>query len=1150
MTCDELAARVLGPQIDIADFTTHSFIGLGGDSIHAMRLSALAQEDLGVHISVTSLLSDAPLASVLAAAATGANPAIRIVDPVPGGGPEAGVDESPTRAQRGMWVNERVTGGSQYNLVFVCFVEQGQLDQPTLAQAVAATVAWNEGLRTVLRQQNGTVKREVLAKATPQVTMVGVTGPAGGFDEQARRVAADYGRQPFDVSTAPALRFVLVSHEAGRQALVLVTHHTMLDGWAMGLLLRQIFKRYDELHRGVPDPVPGSGVPMRALLRHEEALRASGEWDRLARLWSSYLDGVPSVLELPSDRQRPPVHDPSGARSPVNLGPAVSALVADRARALGITSFAFLLGAFGLTLSRLTGARSLLVGVPVIGRGTSEMMDLVAYAGNLVPVRIDVDDDLTAADFLRSVHRSLVRSLGAGELPFEELVTRLGIERPVASHPLVQVCFGMHDQLVPEHITTDSVRVRVEEGHGGGSQFELSVLIGRKEPSLSGYAEYSTAVWSAAEVAGFLAGFGTAVEQLAAGTGPRATGAALEDVRCLPVGQRAVLDRLNVTSRDFPPSSLDELFRVAVRRWPTAVAVRDAADELTFAQLAGAAADQARRLRAAGVTAGDRVLVGVERSVAEVVAVLGAVWAGAAYVGIDPSLPPAHLAAIVAKSAPAAAVVGPGNVERLEAHRVPVVDSWAPGWSADAGHALAAGDPGWLAYVAFTSGSTGEPKGVAVPHRAVIRLVHEAPYVRLGPGERVLRLAPLSFDASTLELWGALLTGATLEVSPPGLLSPSELGAFLTERGVTVAWLTAGLFRLVEEFVPGSLGGLRQLLTGGDVVPHEHVARALRRHPGLVITNGYGPTENTTFTTVYSVTRPEDVDGPLPIGTPVPGTRVYVLDQRARLVPPGAVGELYVGGEGLADGYLGDESETVRRFGHFSPDVPERLYRTGDMVRIDTGGRLRFLGRTDDQVKISGYRIELGPISDALTALEGVRDAVVTVTDGDSVDKRLVAAIIPAGGADVEPADLRDLLSETLPSYMVPALWAVVERVPVTANGKVDRRALTALAAPASRSARGSRPARDHALELVLPLFAEVIESTGLREADPAGQLAAETDLFVAGGNSLAAVKLMGLVKDRLGVTLRLRDFLLSPTPSGLSRLVERARSGVKAGIS
>ena len=436
---------------------------------------------------------------------------------------------------------------------------------------------------------------------------------------------------------------------------------------------------------------------------------------------------------------------------------------------------------------------------------------------------------------------------------------------------------------------------------------------------------------------------------------------------------------------------------------------------------------------------------------------LGTVSAGAAYVGVDLSQPDAHIAKLVAKVRPTAALAAPADAQRMLSHGVPAVETWNPGWAPGDGDVpLPPASPGRLAYVAFTSGSGGQPKGVAVPHRAVIRLVHQAGFLRLSPGERVLRLSPLAFDASTLELWGALLNGAVLEVCEPGILSPSELGAFLVDREITHAWLTSGLFRLVVDFAPDSLAGLRHLLTGGDVVPHEHVARALTRNPGLVITNGYGPTENTTFTTVYSVTRPEDVDGPLPIGTPVPGTRVYVLDERGRQVPLGATGELYAGGEGLADGYFGDEAETARYFGYFCPEIPERLYRTGDMVRIDRRGRLCFLGRADDQVKVRGYRIELSAISAALTACPGVQDAIVTVTEGDSAGKRIVAAVVLAPGATTSPAELRDRLAVILPPYMVPALWAVVDRMPVTANGKVDRRALAALAGPAGKSARSA----------------------------------------------------------------------------------------------
>ncbi|WP_327329427.1 amino acid adenylation domain-containing protein [Streptomyces sp. NBC_01201] len=1153
MTCADLAVSVLGEGTDPADFATDSFIALGGDSLRAMRLAALAEEQLGLRIAAAALLSETPLATVLSGA-----------EPVTGtDGEPAAADVSDdgalSPAQRGMWLIESLAGGSPYNLVFTCFVEDGTLDRDYLAKALAETTGRHEGLRTVFRETDSDVVREVLSAHVPELTTYVYDGPAAGFEEYVRDEGARQGRRPFDLSAAPAYRWLHFSRPGGGEAVVLAAHHMVLDGWAVGLLLTEVFARYGALADGAAEPDLGPDVPVGVLARRQEALRATGVWDSQAELWKRHLDGVPRVLELPADRQRPAVQDATGGRSALDLGPGTTAAVAGRARELGITPYAFLLGAFGLTLSRRTGSRSLLVGVPLLGRGFSELEHLVAVTGNLVPVRVDVDDEATAAGYLRSVHASLGRSIDAGDLPFEELVARVGVERGLGCHPLVQVCFGMHDQLVPQGLDAGSVRLRVEEGHGGGSQFDLTMLIGHADPSFSGHVEYATSVWTEDETRAFVADFRAAVEQLA--TDPAAR---LEDVRCVSAASRARLDGINTAADDFPDSSLDALFREVAARTPDAVAVRDEASALTYARLADAAAEQARLLREAGVGPGDRVLVGVDRSVAEAVAVLGVQWAGAAYVGVEQGVTDAHLARIVARAAPAAVLAGPVSgpaAARAAALGVRPVATWEPSWPAatEGGAApFAPEDPARLAYVAFTSGSTGEPKGVSVPHRAVIRLVHEAGFVRLGPGERMLRLSPLAFDASTLELWGALLTGATLEVHPPGLASPTELGAFLRERGITVAWLTAGLFRLVEEFAPDSFAGVRQLLTGGDVVPHDHVARALTRHPGLVVTNGYGPTENTTFTTTHSVERPEDVDGPLPIGTPVPGTHVYVLDERRRVVPAGAVGELYAGGAGLADGYLGDEAGTARSFGTFSPDVGERLYRTGDVVRMDGLGRLRFLGRADDQVKLRGYRVELGAIGDVLTAHPGVLDAVVHVTDGDSAEKRLVASVVLTPGGGTDAVALRALLKERLPAYMVPSLWAVVDRLPLTVNGKVDLRALAARAVPAARAGRpvagagagtvaapveteqtAPGPAEEPTPSLserIAELFTAVIE-----DPEAAVAVTGDTDFFMVGGNSLGAVRLMRRLKAELGVSVRLRDFLLAPTPDGLRALVEKA---------
>lgn len=1135
-TREALAVSVLGGGVDPATFATETFLSLGGDSLRAMRLAAQAQERLGLRIPVLDLLGGRPLAEVLAGA--------RVAPPAETAGETTRRDDDGalSPAQRGMWLIERVAGGSPYNLVFTAHTEDGgRIDRGALTKALAETAARHEGLRTVFRESEGDgeddVVREVLAAYTPQLTEITHEGPAEEFTEFVRREGAEQGRRPFDLSAAPAWRLLHLSHPEGRDAVVLAAHHMVLDGWAVGLLLREVFARHAALTGTGPEPQADQAPPVRLLTDRQDTLRAHGVWDTQADFWKGHLDGVPTTLELPADRQRPALQDADGARTGLDLGPALSAAVTARARALGVTPYAFLLGAFGLALGRRTGARSLLVGVPLLGRQSAELERLIAVSGNLVPVRVDLDDDATPAAYLRSVHTSLGRSIDAGDLPFEELVSRLGVERSLGCHPLVQVCFGMHDQLVPRTLDAGTARLRVEEGHGGGSQFDLTMLIGHSDPAYAGHVEYATAVWTEAETRAFVSDFLAGVEELASGDADR-----LEDVRCISADGDARLAELNDTRTEFPDTSLDALFRAAAARTPDAVAVRDESATLTYAQLADAAREQARLLRAAGVRPGDRVLIGVERSVAEAVAVLGVLWAGAAYVGVEQSATDAHLARIVTRAEPTAALVGPADGETAARFRTlgtAPVAVWDPTWEpAPDPLEPAPEDPSRLAYVAFTSGSTGEPKGVAVPHRAVIRLVHEAGFVRLGPGERMLRLSPLAFDASTLEVWGALLTGTALEVHPAGLVSPTELGAFLRERAVTVAWLTAGLFRLVEEFAPDSLGGLKQLLTGGDVVPHEHTARVLARHPGLVVTNGYGPTENTTFTTTHSVSSPDEIDGPLPIGRPVPGTRVYLLDARRRLLPPGAVGELYAAGAGLADGYLGDPDETARSFGEFSPDLPERLYRTGDVVRLDSRGRLTFLGRADDQVKLRGYRVELSAIADVLSGHPAVQDAVVLVTDGDSAEKRLVAAVVPVPGAALAATDLRSLLQRTLPAYMVPTLWTLVDGLPVTANGKVDRRALAATAVPAGQARREAADPGAALTARIAELFAEVTENT------EAGAVDADTDFFMVGGNSLGAVRLMRKVKEHLGTTVRLRDFLLSPTPAGLRALVEKEAGG------
>lgn len=536
---------------------------------------------------------------------------------------------------------------------------------------------------------------------------------------------------------------------------------------------------------------------------------------------------------------------------------------------------------------------------------------------------------------------------------------------------------------------------------------------------------------------GFVADVAAAVNELASLDG------SLADVRCIAPERRKILDAL--AGADVPAVDIETLFLDQVRRHPQQVAVRDASVELTYEQLARAAGQYADALRRAGVRPGDTVLVATRRSVGEVVALLAIIRLGAAYAGFDDDAPRARVEKIIGRLAPAAAVVDTTTADHPTLRTLTRVDAWHPGQQAHTyTRPLGTNDPQRAAYIAFTSGSTGEPKGVVVPHQAVTRLALTAE-LRTHPGDRVLRMAPLAFDASTFEIWVTLLTGATLDVFPAKLPSIGKLEAFFAERKISVAWLTASLFRLIAKSRPKALAGLRWILTGGEVVPHESAARMLELHPGLVITNGYGPTENTTFTTTHTVRDSAEIDGPLPIGRPIAGTRVFVLDRNARLVPPGAVGELYAAGLGVADGYLYDEAGTRSRFGYFSPDVDERLYRTGDLVRLDPQGRLLFLGRVDMQVKLDGHRIETEEISATLARHPAVRDAVIIVAQRENRGSQLVAAV----AADADPRSLRAYLSQLLPTYMMPALWVMVDEIPLTRNGKVDAETLIESALPA-----------------------------------------------------------------------------------------------------
>ncbi|MFH8410136.1 amino acid adenylation domain-containing protein [Streptomyces sp. NPDC018019] len=572
------------------------------------------------------------------------------------------------------------------------------------------------------------------------------------------------------------------------------------------------------------------------------------------------------------------------------------------------------------------------------------------------------------------------------------------------------------------------------------------------------------------------------------------------------------------------------------RTTPDALAVTDGETSLTYAGLTAAARGFAQVLRERGVRPGDAVGVLLPHSVPTVVTQLAVWWAGGHYVPLDPGYPPPRVATMLDT---AGAVLTVGAKDLVEAAGIPgdraVPPPAGPEYAGDGTPAPAepAYDPDAVAYVMFTSGSTGQPKGVAVTHRGIARLVHRPEYVTITPRDRVLFHSPVTFDASAFEVWAALANGAAVAVSTADRLSPTGLARDAERLGATVTVLTTALFHHLAARRSPLFGVLRGVLAGGEALSAQHARSVLRAHPWLELVNGYGPTEATTFATAHRVTD-ADCDGPPPIGRPVAGTTAYVMDEHGEPVAPGVRGELWLGGPRLALGYVGQPERTAERF--VDHPAAGRLYRTGDVVSARPDGTLDFHGRTDDQIKVRGFRIEPGEIEHTLREHAGVADAAVVVQRPAPDDARLVAFVAPEHGAAPGAAALRAHLEERLPAHLVPNAWAFVDALPMTGVGKVDRRALADRPVEGSATVAGEDPGAAGSLSPLQQVVADLwSQALGLPVDDPAA------DFIALGGHSLLALCVVEDLREDLGVEMSLADFFAAPTVAEQAAHVEQA---------
>ncbi len=1125
-----IVADVLGFDPLQKNTTEISFVQAGGDSLQAMNITARALRECNLHISVGELLSNQPLQHVLGMAQP-IQP-FNLEEERETVHEEAAPSETLTSVQRGMWLVQELVGGTAYNLLFVAHMD-GLLHEDMLVDAIKQTVACHEGLRTYFRVSDEDYQRVVVPNYEPELKRVYVSVEAN-FQALLEVQMKERGQQMFDLVKEPPLMFTLISDGVGKHALLLAVHHILLDGWSVGILFRDLFRFYSALIAG--EKVTRSRAPqLDTLLRHQQKLRQSGEIDRQLQFWSAHLADVPFVLELPSDLVRPARQQPVGKRIPFQVSKVATTRMRMVSQQLGITAFTGLLAGYALLLSRYTGQKRFLLGIPSPNRSTPELQELIAPCVNCIPVLINIDEDVSVQQYLIALQHSIGESLSHAEVSLDELIHTLDCEREQDRNTIIQFVMGMHDQLIERNLNLEQLNVIIKDGHGGGSPFDMSLFVQYADSLPGGELEYATTVITDAEAATFLQNFLFTVEELLSHLDSK-----LEDVRGIAPSQMQRLQQINATEQIYRERSLDHLLEEQAQATPDTLALESPAERITlnFSELNHAAIIQATKLLRAGVVAGDMVIVAIERSIAEIVAVTGILRAGAVYVTVDPQWPEARLQQLLHIASPTAIITSEKDRARLSAlseKDIATVACWQSSWQEELATALPPprDDMDKLAYVSFTSGSTGTPKGVCITHRNVVRLVDgSATYTECGPGERWLRFAPLAFDASTLEIFGPLLKGGTIVIFPDRLPSPIELGQFIARHRVTRMFLTSGLFRLIVDFSPESFRAVRQVISGGDIVPADHVKRFLHRNPHLYITNGYGPTESTTFAVCFSVASEKEVQTTLPIGYPIPNTQVYVVDERNRLLPLGARGELVIAGDGLAAGYLHNPGETEHCFGHFSKDVDKRLYKTGDVTRFDVENRLHFLGRRDHQVKVRGFRIELEEIRQVICTHHAVTDAVVIVVNNANGMKSLFAVVATGQQGNEFLQEIKDFASKQLPHYTLPHFWKLVEQLPVTQNGKIDRRML-------EKMAKEVKPEKQQQVAIVedeMYSQARAIWENILQHSS----FTNEDDFFNIGGDSLRMVRLMGTVRKQFNVNLSLKDFYAQPT---LTYLTEVLRS-------
>ena len=1031
-------------------------------------------------------------------------------------------------AQQRLWFLDQLDPGTSAYTIAARRRFHGPLDVAALADAFTGLVRRHESLRTTFPSQNGEPVQRISDPAPVTLDIIDLQRvPQGERAAAALRIAQEKVRRPFDLANGPLFRPVLIALGLEEHDLIVMVHHIVADGWSLGILARELTTLYEAGRARRPASLPELPIQYADYALWQRQWLAREQLERQRRYWRERLGGQLAALELPTDHPR--------SRRPTVAGAghefALPRPLADRLRVLSrnqqATLFMTLLAAFKVLVTRYSGQEDVLVGTPVANRNRIELESVIGFFANTLILRTSLTGDPTFRELLARVREACLGAYAHPDMPFEKLVEELQPERILGQNPLFQVSFALQDGAASGDFEFITV----------ASPFDLTLFVREgRDGMLSATIQYKRDLFEPGTIARLAGHYRMLLEGVAADPSQRLSALPL----LTEAERRQVLVEWNATKAAFPESAcVHELFEAQVARTPEAVAVVFEGKSLTYGELNQRANQLAHHLRRHGVGPDRAVGICLKPSLDLIVGLVGILKAGGAYLPLDPTYPQERLAFMLEDAQAVALVTRRELVAALPAVRIPIISLDAEPHAIESrgnpAHTTAADH---LVYLMYTSGSTGLPKAVAVPHRGVTRLVVNTDYVTITAADVVAQASNASFDAATFEVWGALLNGAQLVVMPREIvLSPIELSAELEQHGITILFLTTALFNEMVQEAPSAFRRLRTLLFGGESADPRRVEAVLKDSAPKRLLHVYGPTEATTFACWYLVKNVPAGATSIPIGRPLSNTQVYLLDRHLNPVPIGVPGELHIGGPGVARGYLRRRESTADKFvpNPFKAEPEMPLYKTGDLARYLPDGNIEFLGRLDRQVKIRGHRIEPGEIEAVLRQHPAVREAVVLVREDLPGDNCLVAYLVPTQRPGVAVGDLRAFLKERLPSYMIPAHFVMLDTLPLTPNGKVDRLKMSPPRDERPEGGTGYVGPRNPLQVQLLEIWEKFLDvrPIGIRD-----------DFFELGGHSLLAVRMIHAVENEVGRRLPLSTLFAGATIEHLAQALLQKPTG------